>query len=360
MILSKWWLLWLIPLCAAGCASLIFPSSTPPVYYQLDYQPTLGKCPQAFKKGLRVWTFTSSDPYSRTGMVVLKPGGEVSFSSAFQWVASPGTLLSESLQRDLTLSSLFPRVVGANDPTGAPLELSGHVFVFACERTVDFPGGPADRSEPDRYRRGAPAGNFPPAVQHEKRTICRGLFRSFCPGHERPGGRFFAKITAGYLRRPEKLKAGEDLAKPCQKPNSTPLTPKPRKLLQPFRGGPVQKLLVVEPLKPCGTNCVRNCGRRWTLLSVLVNCCWETPMVQVRRSFIANLSGIHSAGRQLLEIINDLLDSAKYASGDVVSNLASLVANLYYRGAPADKRCHRYQRYPDRKRRRAMAARHYC
>jgi hypothetical protein len=68
-------------------------------------------------------------------MVVLKPGGEVSFSSAFQWVASPGTLLPESLQRDLTLSSLFPRVVDANDPTGAPLELSGHIFVFACERT---------------------------------------------------------------------------------------------------------------------------------------------------------------------------------------------------------------------------------
>jgi ABC-type uncharacterized transport system auxiliary subunit len=135
MLLSKWWLLWLIPIFAAGCASLIFPSSAPPVYYQLDYKPTLGKCPQAFKKGLRVWTFTSSDPYRRTGMVVLKPGGKVSFSSAFQWVASPGTLLPESLQRDLTLSSLFPRVVGANDPTGAPLELSGHVFVFACERT---------------------------------------------------------------------------------------------------------------------------------------------------------------------------------------------------------------------------------
>ncbi|MFP3869193.1 MAG: histidine kinase dimerization/phospho-acceptor domain-containing protein, partial [Desulfobacteraceae bacterium] len=47
--------------------------------------------------------------------------------------------------------------------------------------------------------------------------------------------------------------------------------------------------------------------------------------------FIANLSGIHFAGRQLREIINDLLDSAKYASGDAVSNLASLIANLHYK-----------------------------
>ena len=47
--------------------------------------------------------------------------------------------------------------------------------------------------------------------------------------------------------------------------------------------------------------------------------------------FIANLSLIHSAGRQLLEIINDLLDTSKFASGDVVFNLASLVANLHYK-----------------------------
>jgi ABC-type uncharacterized transport system auxiliary subunit len=141
MILSKWWLIWLIPVWTAGCASLIFPSSPPPVYYQLDYQATPRPCPQAFNKGVRVWTFTSSESYRRTGMVVLKPGGEVAFSSAFQWVAGPGTLLPDSLQRDLTLSSLFPRVVGANDPTGAPLELSGHVFVFAWERT-----GPISRA----------------------------------------------------------------------------------------------------------------------------------------------------------------------------------------------------------------------
>jgi adenylate cyclase len=47
--------------------------------------------------------------------------------------------------------------------------------------------------------------------------------------------------------------------------------------------------------------------------------------------FISNLNLIHSAGQQLLEIINDLLDTNKFASGDVVFNLASLVANLHYR-----------------------------
>jgi K+-sensing histidine kinase KdpD len=47
--------------------------------------------------------------------------------------------------------------------------------------------------------------------------------------------------------------------------------------------------------------------------------------------FIANLNLIHSAGHQLLQIIDDLLDPNKFASGDVVFNLASLIANLHYK-----------------------------
>ncbi len=50
-----------------------------------------------------------------------------------------------------------------------------------------------------------------------------------------------------------------------------------------------------------------------------------------RADFISNFNLIHSVGLQLLEIINDLLDTNKFASGDVVFNLASLVANLHYR-----------------------------
>ena len=47
--------------------------------------------------------------------------------------------------------------------------------------------------------------------------------------------------------------------------------------------------------------------------------------------FNANLNLIHSAGQQLLEIINNLLDTNKFTSGDVIFNLASLVANLHYK-----------------------------
>ena len=47
--------------------------------------------------------------------------------------------------------------------------------------------------------------------------------------------------------------------------------------------------------------------------------------------YVSDLNQILSAGHQLLEIINDLLDPNQVASGDVVFNLASLVANLHYK-----------------------------
>jgi adenylate cyclase len=46
--------------------------------------------------------------------------------------------------------------------------------------------------------------------------------------------------------------------------------------------------------------------------------------------YVADLNQIISAGQQLLEIINDLLDPNQVASGDVVFNQESLVANLHY------------------------------
>jgi ABC-type uncharacterized transport system auxiliary subunit len=134
MIFPRWWLFGLLPALLAGCASLIFPTGKAPVYYQLDYRSPTMRCSRAFPQGVRVWKFATSSPYDRTEMVVLQPDGQVRFSGGFQWVAKPGTLVAESLQRDLTCSSLFPQVVSPDNPTVVPLELTGHVFVYAWER----------------------------------------------------------------------------------------------------------------------------------------------------------------------------------------------------------------------------------
>ena len=50
-----------------------------------------------------------------------------------------------------------------------------------------------------------------------------------------------------------------------------------------------------------------------------------------RADYVSDLNQILSAGHQLLEIINDLLDPKLVASGDAVFNLESLVANLHYK-----------------------------
>jgi ABC-type uncharacterized transport system auxiliary subunit len=134
MIPYRWWVLGLVALWLAGCGGKLLPKSKPPVYYQLDYQATPLHCGQAFQKGLRVWRFADSSTYQRTEMVVIQPQGKVAFSSAFQWVARPGSLVADNLLRDLTMSRLFPQVVSGNDPVTVPLELTGRVFVFAWER----------------------------------------------------------------------------------------------------------------------------------------------------------------------------------------------------------------------------------
>ena len=135
MMRPRWWCLGLLLAMLTGCVSFHLPTSSPPVYYQLDYQTPSVRCTRAFKHGLRVWKFSSSSPYGRTEMVVVQPDGKTQFSSTFQWIAPPGTLVADSLLRDLSRSRLFPQVVSANDPASAPLELSGHVFRYAAERS---------------------------------------------------------------------------------------------------------------------------------------------------------------------------------------------------------------------------------
>jgi ABC-type uncharacterized transport system auxiliary subunit len=112
-------------LSLGGCSSLIFPSSSPPVYYQLDAAPTAVNCPNPFHKSIRLWKFGAASPYDRREMVVVQNGREVSISSAFQWVASPAAMLGNVLYRDLSMGGLFPQVVTANDPVNVPFDMTG-------------------------------------------------------------------------------------------------------------------------------------------------------------------------------------------------------------------------------------------
>jgi ABC-type uncharacterized transport system auxiliary subunit len=121
-------------LSLGGCSSLIFPSSSPPVYYQLNTGPSTVHCPNAFHKSIRLWKFGAASPYDRREMIVVQDGREVSISSAFQWVAPPAAMLGDMLYRDLSMGGIFPQVVTANDPVDVPLDMTGRILVFAWER----------------------------------------------------------------------------------------------------------------------------------------------------------------------------------------------------------------------------------
>jgi ABC-type uncharacterized transport system auxiliary subunit len=118
----------------AGCSSLLVSSSAPPVYYQLEYAPAETDCAREFHEGVRVWEFTTSSPFNRPQMVVIEKEGEVLYSSAYQWVANPGTMVAQCLLRDLNRGALFAQAVSPDSPVSVPLELTGHIFVFAWDK----------------------------------------------------------------------------------------------------------------------------------------------------------------------------------------------------------------------------------
>ncbi len=131
----RFWLLVVLTLIpGSGCSSLLLPTSPPPVYYRLDYKPVGMECAKSYPAGLRVWDFTTSSPFDQSDMVVIDHEQKVSFSSSFQWIAHPGTMVAESLLRDLNEGSLFPQVISGDSPIDVSLALTGHVFTFAWMR----------------------------------------------------------------------------------------------------------------------------------------------------------------------------------------------------------------------------------
>ncbi|WP_027715492.1 ABC-type transport auxiliary lipoprotein family protein [Desulfuromonas sp. TF] len=123
-----------VALSAGGCGGILPEPGPAPVFYRLDYDPPPVDCPRPFDKRVRVREFSAASPYDQTEMTVLGPGGEVSFSGTYQWVAPPGRMVAESLGRDLSAGDLFPAVSMDADPSFPPLELTGRIHAFAWER----------------------------------------------------------------------------------------------------------------------------------------------------------------------------------------------------------------------------------
>ena len=133
--MKRFWIFFVLTLIpVTGCSSLLLPKSPPPVYYRLEYKSVGVKCGKSFTGGLRVWDFITSSPFDQSDMVVIDHGQQVSFSGSFQWITPPGTMVAESLLRDLNETSLFPQVVSGDSPIDVPLALTGHVFTFAWMR----------------------------------------------------------------------------------------------------------------------------------------------------------------------------------------------------------------------------------
>jgi ABC-type uncharacterized transport system auxiliary subunit len=128
-------LILVVTLSAAGCGGLLPEPKPATAYYHLDYAPPPVDCLHSFDEGVRIRDFTAASPFDRTEMTVLRPGGEVSFSGAYQWVAPPGRMVAESLGRDLSAGELFPSVSMGADPSFPPLELSGRIHSFAWEQS---------------------------------------------------------------------------------------------------------------------------------------------------------------------------------------------------------------------------------
>ncbi len=121
-------------LSLSGCLPKLGGSAPPPDFYQLDYRFEPVPCARPFEDGVRIWPLNAASPYTAEQMVVIGSSNQVEPSQGSRWVAPPGQLVADMLLRDLSRSSLFPKVVGSGDPFVVPLALSGHLFTFAWER----------------------------------------------------------------------------------------------------------------------------------------------------------------------------------------------------------------------------------
>lgn len=131
-VLVLWLCFWV-----GGCASLLRPETSQPVFYPLQPRQQTLDCDQGLQHGLRVWDLDTSAPFNRTRMVVMDSQEEIVFSRENQWVDLPGVMIAEVLHRDLSHANFVNPVIYGMPGMVAGYELTGRVHIFACERGQD-------------------------------------------------------------------------------------------------------------------------------------------------------------------------------------------------------------------------------
>jgi ABC-type uncharacterized transport system auxiliary subunit len=130
-------LLLCLALSVLGCAGSIRPQTTRPELHRLQPADQARSCRHAFDRSLRIWDFSTAEPFNRNQMAVLNSNGTMVFSREHQWVDLPGVMIAQALQRDLSRSGLFTTVVRGMPEVGTAYELSGRLLAFGCQRGRD-------------------------------------------------------------------------------------------------------------------------------------------------------------------------------------------------------------------------------
>ncbi|MDR3569843.1 MAG: ABC-type transport auxiliary lipoprotein family protein [Syntrophobacteraceae bacterium] len=117
-----------------GCLQSLFPKSSPPQFYRIDYPFHPSSCAEPFPATVRIWPFNGALPYDRQEMIATAPGLQVRFSSHYQWVASPPDMIANDLVRDLSIGKVFENVASAKSSMAAAYGISGQLYRFDLEK----------------------------------------------------------------------------------------------------------------------------------------------------------------------------------------------------------------------------------
>ncbi|MEJ5348064.1 MAG: ABC-type transport auxiliary lipoprotein family protein [Desulfosoma sp.] len=122
----------LMAITAGGCSAL-FPTSAPPMYYQIQVPlKSLQVCNSPKKEPLRIWPLDGPAPYDRNALVLMTSSHTVQVSSRHRWITNPGEMLAQAVTEAALQAQIFSVVNVPGSPGSVPeLQLAGRIREFA-------------------------------------------------------------------------------------------------------------------------------------------------------------------------------------------------------------------------------------